>query len=131
MTVMTEREQREIKELVAPLELEVRYDQPTIVNDVANPDTSRGGFNVAGQWDPNMPAGYGTEYVSFAGPMGNQNPILPTGGNPYSGGSSVDDRVYGGLGITGLLGGNLGDALRTAGGYYAGQQGIEVHIRQE
>ena len=58
-------------------------------------------------------------------PTENQNPILPTGGNPYSGGSSVDDKVYGGLGLTGLLSGNLGDALRTAGGYYAGQQGIE------
>lgn len=58
-------------------------------------------------------------------PTENQNPILPTGGNPYSGGSSVDDKVYGGLGLTGLLSGKLGDALRTAGGYYAGQQGIE------
>lgn len=109
---------------------EQQLNQPAIGFGPAGPNggwssTSGGGYNIAGQYDPNMPPGYGTEYMTLTGPVGNQNPILPTGGNPYDGGSSVDDKVYGGLGLTGLLSGNLGDALRTAGGYYAGQQGIE------
>lgn len=97
------------------------------------------GFGPAGPnggWSSTSGGGYGPYGTgnnpswSWTGgfnpqPTENQNPILPTGGNPYSGGSSVDDKVYGGLGLTGLLSGNLGDALRTAGGYYAGQQGIE------
>ena len=184
MTVMTQREQRQMVEPVAPLE--VRYDQPTIVSDPVsmyrNQNQGQGfGYTDAGNFgggggiwsgnvtDLNMGGGGGfsqaDEIKGLLNDMfgtggeaqmremaGNQNsasefqssigygpvgpnggwsytgagdPILPTGGNPYSGGSSVDDRVYGGLGLTGLLSGNLGDALRTAGGYYAGQQGIE------
>ena len=55
--------------------------------------------------------------------------------NPYTTstltGPSVDvggpsaGSVYGGAALGGLLSGNLGGALQAAGGYYAGQQGIE------
>ena len=129
MTVMTQREKRQIEE---PAPLEVRYDQPIIFSDPVGMYGNQNRFPMPIQGNE---IGFtpGTGTIGPALPYGGLgqpriemgDPILPTGGNPYSGGSSVDDRVYGGLGLTGLLSGNLGDALRTAGGYYAGQQGIE------
>ena len=146
------REQLQMVEPFAPQE--VRYDQPIIVSDPVGMygnqnqgqgiptslsnmgntlQTNMSGIPTNGNGSNPIGAGYTdmgnlngyTDAGNFGGTNGNQGPILPTGGNPYSGGSSVDDKVYGGLGLTGLLSGNLGDALRTAGGYYAGQQGIE------
>lgn len=91
------REQLQTVEPFAPLQAD-RYDQPIIVSD---PEVAM----------------VGNQYQ-------NQSPIT-AGNNPYSGTSRVNDKVYGGLGLTGLLSNNLGGALQAAGGYYAGQKGIE------
>lgn len=100
--------------------------RPTPGTGTLGPALPSGGFSKADEMEGLLNDMFGTGGAAQRmQTAGNQNPILPTGGNPYSGGSSVDDKVYGGLGLTGLLSGNLGDALRTAGGYYAGQQGIE------
>lgn len=59
------------------------------------------------------------------GMYGNQNqgPIT-AGNNPYESGNNGAG-AYAGAAIGGLLSGNLGGALQAAGGYYAGQKGIE------
>ena len=53
----------------------------------------------------------------------NQGPIT-AGNNPYASGNNGAG-AYAGAAIGGLLSGNLGGALQAAGGYYAGQKGIE------
>jgi len=53
----------------------------------------------------------------------NQGPIT-AGNNPYASGNNGAG-AYGSAAIGGLLSGNLGGALQAAGGYYAGQKGIE------
>ncbi len=135
------REQlQEVPQIIEELpERQLFEDTDLIISDPASEfgpavDSNGGlGINIGPPPPPGVPPAINTGNNpgwSWGGgfnpqPTENQNPILPTGGNPYSGGSSVDDKVYGGLGLTGLLSGKLGDALRTAGGYYAGQQGIE------
>ena len=52
-----------------------------------------------------------------------QGPIT-AGKNPYASGNNGAG-AYGSAAIGGLLSGNLGGALQAAGGYYAGQKGIE------
>ena len=51
------------------------------------------------------------------------NPIAPPAGSVPSGGNV--GAVTGGAVLSGLLTDNLGDALRGAGEYYLGQQGVE------
>ena len=51
------------------------------------------------------------------------NPVAPPSGSVPSGGNV--GAVTGGAVLSGLLTGNLGDALRGAGEYYLGQEGVE------
>ena len=93
------REQLQMVEDFAPQQ-EVRYEQqtPTVSDpDFGMPDDLSGGFD--------------------------QGPIT-AGNNPYASGNNGAG-AYGSAAIGGLLSGNLGGALQAAGGYYAGQKGIE------
>ena len=74
---------------------------------------------------------YGNMGGGFATPLPTQppinstvfNPVAPAAGSaPSSGNMGV---VGGGLALGGLLSNNFGDALRGAGEYYLGQQGVE------
>ncbi len=56
-------------------------------------------------------------------PITSKAPIT-AGNNPYASGNNGAG-AYGSAAIGGLLSGNLGGALQAAGGYYAGQKGIE------
>jgi hypothetical protein len=59
------------------------------------------------------------------GITGDQGPDpITAGNNPYASGNNGAG-AYAGAAIGGLLSGNLGGALQAAGGYYAGQKGIE------
>jgi len=73
---------------------------------------------------PQQAVSYGPPIVNDRG-YGNQNqgPIT-AGNNPYASGNNGAG-AYGSAAIGGLLSGNLGGALQAAGGYYAGQKGIE------
>ena len=86
----------------------------------------------------NAPTGFGTAPSSGNTGAGQGGPInngVNNMANPYttdvltgpaaSTSGPSDTMAYGGALLGGLLGGDLSGALQTAGGYYAGQQGIE------
>jgi hypothetical protein len=72
----------------------------------------------------NAPTGFDTTLPTQA-PTGSTvfNPVAPPSGSVPSGGNV--GAVTGGAVLSGLLTGNLGDALRGAGEYYLGQEGVE------
>ena len=71
-----------------------------------------------------VPSGFATP-LPTQDPTGSSvfNPIVPPAGSVPSGGNV--GAVTGGAVLSGLLTDNLGDALRGAGEYYLGQQGVE------
>jgi len=42
--------------------------QPPMSPSKGGTQQQKGGYNFAGQYDPNMPSGYGTDYQTFGGP---------------------------------------------------------------
>ena len=144
------REQLQMYEPFAPQE--VRYDQPIIVSDPVGMygnqnqgqgiptslsnmgntlQTNMSGIPTNGNGSNPIGAGYTdmgnlngyTDAGNFGGTNGNQGPIT-AGNNPYASGNNGAG-AYAGAALGGLLSGNLGGALQAAGGYYAGQKGIE------
>ena len=117
---------------------EVRYEQqtptvsdPDFVNQSLQPNT----FNPFGtnvQRTGQLGFDGGGNYVGMPPDFGmppdlsggfDEGPIT-AGKNPYASGNNGAG-AYGSAAIGGLLSGNLGGALQAAGGYYAGQKGIE------
>ena len=99
-----------------------------------------GGFSQADEMEGLLNDMFGTGGAAQR-TTGGFNMPMPSGGNPYSGGNQNQGPItagnnpyasgnngagaYAGAAIGGLLSGNLGGALQAAGGYYAGQKGIE------
>jgi len=117
---------------------EVRYEQQTpIVSDpdFVNQSLSPNTFNPFGtnvQRTGQLGFDGGGNYVGMPPDFGmppdlsggfDEGPIT-AGKNPYASGNNGAG-AYGSAAIGGLLSGNLGGALQAAGGYYAGQKGIE------
>jgi hypothetical protein len=88
------------------------------------PPLPSGGFSQADEMEGLMNDMFGTGGAAqTTHSAGNQGPIT-AGNNPYASGNNGAG-AYAGAAIGGLLSGNLGGALQAAGGYYAGQKGIE------
>jgi len=117
---------------------EVRYEQqtPTVSDpDFVNQSLSPNTFNPFGtnvQRTGQLGFDGGGNYVGMPPDFGmppdlsggfDEGPIT-AGKNPYASGNNGAG-AYGSAAIGGLLSGNLGGALQAAGGYYAGQKGIE------
>ena len=98
-------------------------------------DYSQGNFGGYSTIMPMVPVGDGSAGMVRAtgfdttlptqAPTGSTvfNPVAPPSGSVPSGGNV--GAVTGGAVLSGLLTGNLGDALRGAGEYYLGQEGVE------
>ena len=125
------REQLQMVEDFAPQQ-EVRYEQqtPTVYDSgYSNQSLPPNTFNPVGtnvQRTGQLGFDGGGNYLGMPPslrPDLNQTPIT-AGNNPYASGNNGAG-AYGSAAIGGLLSGNLGGALQAAGGYYAGQKGIE------
>ncbi len=88
------------------------------------PSVARGGALRPQKTNQTAPTGFDTTLPTQA-PTGSTvfNPVAPPSGSVPSGGNV--GAVTGGAVLSGLLTGNLGDALRGAGEYYLGQEGVE------